>query len=129
MEIRFPGGLLVEAQHEGFTILTDQPAKDGGTNTAPSPFDLFLVSLGTCSGYYALRFCQERGIPTEGLSLSLTTERDEARKRYSKIRIEIRLPGGFPEKYRAAILRAADQCSVKRYLLDPPALEVVTIPA
>jgi putative redox protein len=87
------------------------------------------VSLGTCGGYYALRFCQERGIPTEGLSLSLVTERDEARKRFSKIRIEIRLPEGFPEKYRAPILRAVDQCSVKRYLLDPPALEVVTIPA
>ncbi len=129
MEIRFPGGLLVEAQHEGFTVRTDQPAKDGGTNTSPSPFDLFLVSLGTCSGYYALRFCQERGIPTEGLSLSLATERDEARKRFSKVRIEIRLPEGFPEKYRAAILRAVDQCSVKRHVVEPPAFEVVTIPA
>ncbi len=129
MEIRFPGGVLVEAQHEGFAVLTDQPAKDGGTNTAPSPFDLFLVSLGTCCGYYALRFCQERGIPTEGLALSLATGRDEARKRFSKIRIEIRLPEGFPEKYRAAILRAADQCSVKRHVLDPPAFEIVTNPA
>jgi putative redox protein len=129
VEIRFPGGVLVEARHEGFTILTDQPEKDGGTNTAPSPFDLFLVSLGTCAGYYALRFCQERGIPTAGLSVSLATERDEARKRFSKIRIEIRLPDDFPEKYRTAIVRAAHQCSVKRHVVEPPDFEILTIPA
>lgn len=129
MDIRFPGGVLVEAQHEGFTILTDQPAKDGGTNTAPSPFDLFLVSLGTCAGYYALRFCQERGIPTEELFVSLVPERDEAKKRVSKVRIEVRLPEGFPEKYRPAILRTVDKCAVKRQLLEPPAFEVVTNPA
>ena len=128
MEIRFPGGVLVEAHEEGFTIPTDQSAKDGGTNTAPSPFDLFLASIGTCAGYYALRFCQERGLRTEGLSLSLATVRDEPRKRLSKIRIEIRLPDGFPEKYRAAILLAADQCSVKRSILEPPAFEIVTVP-
>jgi len=129
VEIRFPGGVLVEAQHEGFTIPTDQPARDGGTNTAPSPFDLFLASIGTCAGFYALRFCQERGIETDGLSVSLVPERDEAKKRLSRVRIEIRLPKGFPEKYRAAILRAADQCSVKRHVLEPPAFEVVTVPA
>lgn len=129
VEISFPGGVLVEARHEGFTILTDQPVKDGGTSRAPSPFDLFLASLGTCAGYYALRFCQERGLPTEGLSLALSTESDEARKRFSKIRIEIRLPAGFPEKYRVAILRAADRCSVKRHVVEAPAIEVVTLPA
>ena len=129
MEIRFPGGVLVEAQHEGFTIPTDQPVEDGGASTAPSPFDLFLASLGTCAGYYALRFCQERSLPTEGLSLTLSTESDEARKCLSKIRIEIRLPEGFPEKYRAAILRAANHCSVKRHLLEPPAIEMVAVPA
>jgi putative redox protein len=129
MEIRFPGGALVEAEHEGFKILTDQPVKDGGTNTAPSPFDLFLVSVGTCVGHYALRFCQERGISTQDLSVSLVPERDEARKRYAKIRIEIRLPEDFPERYRGAILRAADVCSVKRHILEPPAFEILTIPS
>lgn len=128
MEIRFPGGVVVVAHHNGFAIPTDQPVKDGGTNTAPSPSDLFLASLGTCAGYYALRFCQERGFKTDGLSLTLSTERDEARKRLSKIRIEIRLPDGFPEKYRGAILRAADQCSVKRHVVEAPAFEVLTVP-
>lgn len=129
MEIRFPGGVAVEALHKGFTIRTDQPVAEGGANAAPSPFDLFLASLGTCAGYYALRFCQERKIPTADLSVTLTTERDPLKKRLSKIRIEVRLPEGFPGKYEGAILRAIDQCTVKRHVLEAPAFEIVTVPA
>jgi putative redox protein len=129
VEVTFPGGLAVEAHHKGFVVRTDQPAVDGGEGSAPSPFDLFLASLGTCAGYYALRFCRERQLPTEGLSVTLSTERDPARKRLATVRIEIHLPEGFPEKYRAAILRAADQCTVKRHVVEAPAFEVVTVPA
>jgi len=126
MEIVFPGGVAVEARYKGFSVRTDQPQAAGGANSAPSPFDLFLVSLGTCAGYFALRFCQERQIDTAGLKLSLETERDTERHRLARVRIVIGLPAGFPEKYRAAILRATDQCTVKRALLDPPTLEITT---
>jgi putative redox protein len=129
MDVSFPGGLAVEARHHGFVIRTDQPPDVGGGGSAPSPFDLFLASLGTCAGLYALRFCQERRIPTEGLGVTLATVRDPERKRLSTVRIELRLPDGFPEKYRTAILRAVDQCAVKKHVVDAPAFEVETVPA
>jgi len=129
MDIRFPGGLAVEAVFDGFKVRTDQPRTSGGEGSAPSPFELFLASLGTCAGYYALRFCQQRALPTGGLALRLTTERDPDKKALSKVRIEVDLPPDFPERYRDAILRAVDQCAVKRHILTPPALEVVAIPA
>ncbi len=47
----------------------------------------------------------------------------------ARIRIQIELPPGFPEKYREAILRAVDQCSVKRHLAEPPRFEMTTIAA
>jgi len=127
MEISFPGGVAVEASFDDTTIRTDQPVKYGGGGTAPAPFDLFLASIGTCAGYYALRFCQERQIPTEGLGLSMTWERSPETKLIVLIRIEMRLPPGFPEKYRAAIVRAADQCAVKKHLVNAPAIELVTV--
>src|SRR5665647_3390604 len=68
--------------------------------------NLFLASIATCMGFYALRFCQERGIATEGLGLSLETVRDDAKKRLSTIRVALTLPPGFPEKYTDAIRRA-----------------------
>jgi putative redox protein len=127
MAITFPGGVAVEANLEGTTIRTDQPEKHGGGGTAPAPFDLFLASIGTCAGFYALRFCQERQIPTDGLGLSMTWERSPETKLIARIRIAMTLPSGFPEKYRAAIVRAADQCAVKKHLVEAPAIEVVTV--
>ena len=127
MEITFPGGVAVNAVYNGFTIATDQPEHNGGQNSAPSPFDLFLGSLGACAGFFALRFCQQREIGTDGLRLTLTPERDPETHRVGTVGIEIQLPEGFPEKYRKAIVRATDQCSVKRHILEPPAFEVVAV--
>ena len=126
MEITFPGGVAVQASYKGFTVLSDQLLAAGGQNAAPSPFDLFLVALGNCAGYFALRFCQQRELSTDGLKLTLETERDAERHRLSRVRIVIHLPQDFPEKYRSAILRATDQCTVKRTLLDPPEFDVTT---
>ena len=53
MEVRFPGGVAVEAIHAGMTIRTDQPVAAGGAGSAPSPFGLFLVSIATCADFYA----------------------------------------------------------------------------
>jgi ribosomal protein S12 methylthiotransferase accessory factor len=124
MKIQFPGGLRVDAFYEGFWIRTDQPVAQGGAGTAPSPFDLFLASIGTCAGFYALRFCQQRNLDTDGLTLSVGPERDAAGKHVDRIRIEITLPAAFPLKYREALLRAVDQCAVKRHLVEPPKFEV-----
>jgi putative redox protein len=126
IDIQFPGGSAVAARFKGFTVATDQSPEHGGAGAAPEPFDLFLASLGTCAGLYALRFCQERGIDTGGLGLRLTTENDPARRRLDAIRLDLRLPAGFPDKYRAAIVRAVDQCAVKRHIAEPPRFEVTT---
>jgi putative redox protein len=124
VDICFPGGLRVEALHQGFWIRTDQPVAQGGGGKAPSPFDLFLASLGTCAGFYALRFCQQRNLRTDGLALSLAAERDSERKKVVLVRIDVSLPVEFPEKYRAAIVHAVEQCSVKKHLLHPPAFDI-----
>lgn len=129
IEVAFPGGLRVEAGVAGHVVATDQAERHGGEDSAPSPFDLFLASLATCSGFYALRFCQQREIDTGDLGLTLETVPDEAAKRTARIVIRLRLPDGFPDKYRAAIVRAVDQCAVKRHLLDPPELAVEIDPA
>lgn len=129
MEIRFPGGLVVESVYKGHVLRTDQPRAVGGGGSAPAPFDLFLAAIGTCAGIYALRFCQERGLSTAGLGVALDFTRDPAAGRISDMRIELKLPAEFPEKYHPAILRAIDQCAVKRHLEQPPRIETVAVPA
>ena len=124
MEIDFPGGLAVSARFRGHEILTDQPSKAGGGDSASPPFDLFLASIGTCAGLYALRFCQSRDIDTTGLAVTLEPIRDPESHRIGRIRIELTLPPGFPDRYHKAILRSIDQCAVKRHIVEPPEFDV-----
>ena len=124
MVITFPGGKRVDATFDGVTVSTDQPVEVGGDGSAAAPFDLFLASLGTCAGYYVLAFCQARGLSTEGLSVVQHVTKDEATKLPSRVEIEVTLPPGFPEKYRAAVQRAAEGCKVKKALASPPTVAV-----
>lgn len=128
MHVTFPGGARVDARFRGFEVKTDQPERAGGTGSAPAPFDLFLASLATCAGYYAQQFCDSRGLGTDGLALTLEAERDPETRRLT-IRLDLELPEGFPEKYRPAIVRAMDQCAVKKVIDDPPVFEVRTLAA
>jgi ribosomal protein S12 methylthiotransferase accessory factor len=121
--VTFPGGVRVDAEFRGHVVRTDQPAPLG-ENSAVSPFDLMLASIATCMGFYALRFCQERELPTEGMGLTLSSERDPERKRVRTIRVELTAPDGFPEKYESAIVRAMDQCAVKKLIHEPPEFEL-----
>jgi len=129
MEVVFPGGKKVNALYKGFIIKTDQPEHNWGGDSAPSPFDLFLASIGSCVGFYVLSFCQERSIPTAGLKLNLQAERNEETGLIGKISIEIGLPSEFPEKYREAVKRAAELCAVKKHLQSPPQFEMITTAA
>lgn len=120
MKVSFPGNLKVDAEFAGFTVATDQPVLAGGDGSAPAPFDLFLASLATCAGIFMLAFLKQRGLTTEGTGLTMTMERDPATHMVSRVGFELHLPADFPEKYEGAIVRAVEQCSVKRHLHQPP---------
>lgn len=127
MLVDFPGGLRVDAHFGTFTVRTDQPAQAGGEDSAPTPFATFLASLATCAGIYVLGFCRQRNIPADGIRLVQRTVSDPATGMVAKIALEIQLPEGFPEKYKAPIIRAAEQCKVKKHFEHPPAVEVTTV--
>jgi ribosomal protein S12 methylthiotransferase accessory factor len=126
MVIGFPGGARVDATFGTFTVRTDQPLDGGGGGSAPTPFATFLASIGTCAGIYVLGFCRQRGLPTDGIRLVQDMEVDRATGMVSNIRIDIHTPPSFPEKYRGALVRAAEQCAVKKHLARPPHLVVET---
>lgn len=124
IQVNFPGGKRVDATVGAHVVRTDQPATPGGDATAPTPFDLFLASLATCAGIYVLGFCQSRGIPAHGIGITQHPTYDAATKRLTRVGLEIRLPSGFPEKYRAAVIQAAAGCKVKQALDAPPEFDV-----
>lgn len=127
IEVTFPGGKRVDATVGAFTVRTDQPTELGGEGSAIAPFELFLASLATCAGVYALGFCQARKLPTEGLKLTQRYELDPETKLPTSIALTLQLPDGFPEMYRGAIVRAVEGCKVKRTVSATPRFEVVAL--
>jgi len=123
IKITFPGGKRVDAEYKGFVIQTDQPTYAGGDGTAPAPFDLFLVSIATCVGFYVLAFCENRGYRTDQTSVVMRVSKNREKKMIDKIIFDIQLPPEFPEKYTRAIIRSVDQCSVKAHMVDAPSFE------
>lgn len=122
MMIDFPGGARVDAHFDSFTVATDQPPEA----SAPSPFDLFLASIGTCAGIYVLGYCKNHGLPLEGVKLIERFHTNPDSRMVEKIDIEIQVPPSFPEDQYAALIRAADLCKVKKHIAQPPQFEITT---
>ena len=122
MLIDFPGGSRVDAHFRNFTVFTDQLPEA----SAPSPFETFLASLGTCAGIYVLGFCRQRSLPSEGIRLIQRMHTDPASGMVGKIELEIQVPPTFPEKYTSALVHAAELCAVKKHIERPPQFEIYT---
>lgn len=126
MTIEFPGSARVVAHFGDFTVETDLPSKAGGDGTAPTPFETFLASLGTCAGVYVLGFCRQRGLPVKDIRLVQRAQLNPKTNLAESISLDIQLPPDFPEEYRAAVIRAAEHCKVKKHFESPPEIEVTT---
>jgi putative redox protein len=122
MMIDFPGGSRVDAHFGGFTVPTDQPPGA----SAPTPFAVFLSSIGTCAGIYVLGFCRQRGIPTDGIRIIQRIHSNRMNGMVDKIDLEIQVPPAFPDKYRDSLTRSAELCAVKKHLEQPPQFEITT---
>ena len=123
--ITFPGGKRVDANYHDFHIKTDQSVSQGGEGSAPSPFMLFLASIGTCAGIYVVDFCNSRNIPPDSIKITEHVERNSETRRLEKVSIDIHVPEDFPKKYHNALIRAANLCAVKKAISDPPEFDVI----
>ena len=126
MEITFDGGKAVTAHSHGHIIKTDQPVSSGGLDSAPSPFELYLASIGTCAGIYVKSFCDNRHIPTDNIKIIQRTEYDNETGLPVNITLDIQLPADFPEKYVASVISVAELCKVKKSIANPPVFQIVS---
>ena len=126
MIIDFPGGARVDAHFGPYTIPTDQPPTGGGDGLAPTPFAVFLSSMGTCAGIYVLGFCRQRGLSTDGIRIVQRMHSNPLTGMVGKVDLEIQVPASFPEKYRPSLVKSAELCAVKKHFEHPPMCDITT---
>lgn len=124
IKVEFGPGKKLSAVNDDYCIDVDMPVSEGGGNSAPEPLHLFLASLATCAAHYARKFCDSKSLSMEGLGLKVRYKFNDDRNQITKFTYELTIPEGFPEKDKAALLRALDLCPIKKLLLNPPAFQL-----
>jgi len=107
-----PGGPFVGKADSGHAAVLDW---SGGTDTAPSPVEMLLLSLGACSGIDVVSILQKARTPAESFRIEIAAERSEAHPRvFTKIHLNYRVAGrGLDRKQveRAVQLSKDKYCS------------------
>jgi ribosomal protein S12 methylthiotransferase accessory factor len=129
MELRvtLEGGKRVAVQVGRHLIVTDQPAREGGGDTGPAPYDLFLASIATCAGFYVKSYCENKGIDSSDIEVTLRTQRDPETKQTAGFVTTIYVPPELPQKLHAVLRKVAEQCAVKKTIMCNPEFLVETV--
>jgi uncharacterized OsmC-like protein len=117
-------GDLFEISVRQHVLHADQPTDAGGSDGAPTPTELFVVSLASCVAFYARRFLVRHSLPSEGTSVTATFTMAERPARVSEIRLAITLPDGVPKAAHARLLAVASHCTVHNTLESPPRVSI-----
>lgn len=122
--ISWDGGVRFTADIRGHKVTVDQPQRGGGEDSAPMPLELLPTALGTCVALYVQQFLVTRGLDATGMTVEVNTVGAANPNRIARFAVDVKIPAGVPEKYREAVKRAAEGCTVHHTLTHGPEIAV-----
>ena len=114
------GGVQFEIKARQHTIVSDQPAENGGFDEGMTPPELLLASLGSCAGFYAAQYLKKNKLAVEGTLVRISAEKLKDPARMDNFRIDVEVPGELNEKDREGIEESVHHCLIHNTLLHPP---------
>jgi putative redox protein len=105
-------------------LVVDQPVSEGGTDTGPTPTEIFVAGLVSCIAFYGRRYLVRHGLSEQGFGVEASFRMAADPPRVGSIDIRLRLPDGFPAERRAALLAVVGHCTVHNSLTDPPRVTI-----
>ena len=118
-------GFLQDVQAGSHRFPADEPVAAGGTGTGPSPYDLLLAALGTCTSMTISLYARRRQWTLASVTVYLRHSKIHASDcadcetregRLDRIEREIVLEGELGAEQRAQLMTIADKCPVHRTL-------------
>ncbi|MBX7540715.1 bifunctional alpha/beta hydrolase/OsmC family protein [Qipengyuania sphaerica] len=122
------GKFGTEVHTKNHRFVADEPKSYGGDDTGPTPYDLLLGALGTCTSMTMGMYAERKRWPLEGVEIHLTHARDHAEDcedcvaeevgmEHQSLTREITIIGdALDEEQRARLLEIADKCPVHKTL-------------
>src|SRR5437660_1366178 len=118
-------GFAQEVKIDSHEVYADEPVSYGGTDTGPSPYDLLLAALGSCTSMTIGLYARKRRWPLEKITVSLRHAQIHAKDcdncetkegRIDRIEIDIHLDGTLTDEQRAKLIEIAGKCPVHHTL-------------
>lgn len=110
-----------------FSIMADQPAPFGDDD-APTPFDIFLAGIASCTAFFAQRYCRKWKLPHEGIAVELEPVYND-KHLLADVKMKLKVPAGFPADHLPGLLKNASNCLVKKTMETPPEISVELLTA
>ena len=108
----YKGGMLFESKVGKHTVTIDVPPDMGGSDRAPTPPQLFIVSLGSCVAAFVATYCQQSGIDATDLAVDVSFDKAENPARLVNLKVTVKLPHADCQARKQALLRVAQHCPV-----------------
>ncbi len=123
VNVAFQQGLQFQARTRGHSLLGDQPLDNGGADQGMTPPEWFLASLGSCIGFYAVKYLEARHLDPSGLQIQVSAQKaEEAPARLDDITVAIEYPHPLADRHLKGLQKAAEACLIHNTLTHPPRL-------
>jgi putative redox protein len=120
MTIAWVTGVQLAVEARNHRVVVDQPLEEGGQDQGITPVELFIASLGSCIGYFAVRFCQRHKIPTAELRVTMGWDYAEQPHRVGSIRTRVELPAALDGAMKDRLQKVLEGCTVHHSITIAP---------
>jgi uncharacterized OsmC-like protein len=107
---------------DGYEVVVDR-----GEIGKPRSVELFLLGLGSCTISTINHYLKRKDLPTEGLSVEVSSDLIESENRYGDIRIKVSLHDSIPENVCKVVQGVARSCRVHRTIMAQPEIEITVV--